>query len=194
MGSHRSALSLPIKTERLVLRALLESDLQHHQALYSHRDVLRYLCDEALSGDAFDAHFTRRLNPLLPDEGEWLNLAVLHQDEFIGEVGLTLASRSHRQCEIGYVFDPAFSGQGFATEAARAMVDLAFTLLHAHRISARMDARNHASAAVAGRLGMSQEAHLIDNEFVKGEWTDETIWALRREQWLMPDETQHPKR
>jgi RimJ/RimL family protein N-acetyltransferase len=96
---------------------------------------------------------------------------------------LRYASATHQQVEIGYVLHPDAQGQGFATEASRALVDLAFRELDAHRVFGRIDARNLASGRVLERLGMRREAHLVSNEWVKGEWTDEAIYAVLASEW-----------
>lgn len=64
------------------------------------------------------------------------------------------------------------------------MVRLGFEALALHRIVGRCDARNTASAAVLARLGMRREAHLVGNEWVKGEWTDELVYALLSAEWV----------
>jgi RimJ/RimL family protein N-acetyltransferase len=174
---------LPIRTERLTLRALTEGDAADHQRLFGDPRVVRYLYDEPQDSAAADEHLRRRLAAELPDEGSWLNLAVEHDGRYLGEVGLCLVSRAHRQCEVGYVFLPEAAGHGYATEATAAMVELAFAELHAHRVCGRLDARNEASADVLARLGMRREAHLRENEFVKGEWTDECVFAITEDEW-----------
>ena len=63
------------------------------------------------------------------------------------------------------------------------MLHLAFDDLGLHRVFARVDARNTASARLAARLGMRQEAHLVENEWFKGEWTDELDFALLSREW-----------
>jgi RimJ/RimL family protein N-acetyltransferase len=50
-------------------------------------------------------------------------------------------------------------------------------------VIARVDARNAASARLATRLGMRQEAHLRENEWFKGEWTDEIDFAVLAQEW-----------
>ena len=60
---------------------------------------------------------------------------------------------------------------------------MGFQTLGLHRIVARCDARNDASARVMERLGMRREAHLVENEMVKGEWTDELVYALLDREW-----------
>ncbi len=174
---------LPIRTDRLTLRALTADDIDDHRRLYGDPRVVRYLYEEPLDSVAADEHLQKRLAARLPDEGEWLNLAVEHEGRYVGEVGLCLVSRAHRQCEIGYVFLPEAAGQGYATESTEAMVQLAFTELDAHRVFGRLDARNDASAGVLTRLGMRREGHLRENEFVKGEWTDEAVFAITEDEW-----------
>ena len=52
------------------------------------------------------------------------------------------------------------------------------------RIIGRLDARNAASARVLERLGMRREAHFVESEFVKGQWTDEVVYAMLEREWL----------
>ena len=52
-----------------------------------------------------------------------------------------------------------------------------------HRVVGRLDARNGPSARVLERLGMRREAHFVSNEYVKGEWTDEVVYALLEDEW-----------
>ena len=176
-------MDLPIRTERLMLRALTVDDLDDHWRLVRDPEVVRYLYEEPMDRDAAAAHLEKRLVAELPGEGEWLNLAVEHEGRYLGEVGVCLRSVEHRQCEVGYVFLPEASGHGYATEATAAMVSLAFSALGAHRVVGRLDARNEASARVLARLGMRREAHLRENEWVKGEWTDELVYAVTEEEW-----------
>ena len=63
------------------------------------------------------------------------------------------------------------------------MLRLGFEELDLHRIVGRLDARNTASARVLERLGMRLEAHLRENEFVKGEWVSELIYAVLAGEW-----------
>ena len=174
---------LPIRTERLTLRALTADDLDNHLRLYGDPAVVRYLYDEPLNRETAADHLEKRLQSTFPEEGAWLNLAVEDDGTYLGEVGVCVRSAEHRQCEVGYVFLPEAAGQGFATEATVAMVDLAFSELDAHRVVGRLDARNDGSARVLERVGMRREAHMRENEYVKGEWTDEVVYAVTEDEW-----------
>ena len=180
---NRRVLELPIRTQRLTLRALTMDDLDHHARMFSDPAVVRYLYPEALDRDGAAAHLEPRTRATLPGEGEWLNLAVERNGVFLGEVGVSLVSAEHRQCEVGYVFLPEAGGHGYATEATTAMVDLAFDLLGAHRVAGRLDARNDASAHVLQRMGMREEGVLRESEYVKGEWTDVATFAVTEAEW-----------
>lgn len=173
----------PLMTERLLIRPFTIDDLDDVAAYRSLSSVARYVYWDALDLDAVRTllrDFVTRTELL--GEGA-ITLAVELDKTVIGETVLFWRSREHLQGEIGYVLNPAYNGRGYATEAAREMLRLGFDELGLHRIVGRIDARNDASARVLERLGMRREAHLIENEMVKGEWTDEMVYAMLRREW-----------
>jgi RimJ/RimL family protein N-acetyltransferase len=178
--------TFPIETERLSLRPFRDDDLEGLYAYQSLPEVARFLYWEPRD-QAESRSFLREKMAAssLEKEGDWLVLAVEWREtgDLVGEVNLQWRSREHRQGEIGYILNPAFHGRGFATEAAEAVLRLGFAGLGLHRIVGRLDGRNAASARVLERLGMRREAHLVQNEIVKGEWTDEVIYAMLRGEW-----------
>jgi RimJ/RimL family protein N-acetyltransferase len=103
--------------------------------------------------------------------------------QVIGDMTLRFQSAEHRGGEVGWVFNPDHSGQGYATEGVHAVLHLAFDQLGLHRVVARVDARNDASLRLAARLGMRREAHLVANEWFKGQWSDEVDFALLEDEW-----------
>ena len=52
-----------------------------------------------------------------------------------------------------------------------------------HRVIRRTEARNVASARVLEKLGMRREAHLVENEWVNGEWQSELVYAMLDREW-----------
>ena len=174
----------PIRTERLLLRPWRPDDLDTYHRLRSDPEVARFLYDRPLSRAEARAKLAS-LRTTISEPGEWVNVAVevTSSGEVAGDVGLGWVRDVHRLADIGYTFLPDNRGNGYATEAATAMVDLAFAELGCHRVAGHLDARNTASAALLQRLGMRHEAHLIENEWVKGEWTDESIYAVLATEW-----------
>ena len=118
-------------------------------------------------------------------DGDRISLAAVlaESGELIGDCTLWQVSGVHRQAEIGYIFDPAHHGRGYATEAARELLRLAFRTFGYHRVFGRIEPRNTASARVLERLGMRHEAHLVENEYVKGEWQSEDVFAILDREW-----------
>ncbi len=175
----------PLSTERLLIRALTADDVDRHYVLFSNPDVVRYLYFGPFDRAGAEEHLARRSIMDLPEEGGWINfgLEVKGEGVLIGELAMGFISATHRHYEVGYVLDPAYAGHGYATEGAAEIVELAFSGLGAHRVSGRLDARNGASARVLEKLGMRREGLFIENEYVKGEWTDELVYAILAPEW-----------
>ncbi len=175
----------PIETDRLLLRPLDPvGDVEDVYAYSSRPDVCRYIPSEPKDRDQVREWLAARRSTL-DDEGQPLGLAVVSREtgQVIGDVLLFWRSREHGSGELGYVFNPDFHGRGYATEACAAMLDIAFDGLGLHRVIARIDSRNDASGAVLRRLGMRQEGYLVQNEWFKGEWTDEVDFAMLASEW-----------
>jgi RimJ/RimL family protein N-acetyltransferase len=176
----------PVTTARLDMRPLADADVDELLAYRGRADVCRYLPFEPMTRevllDRLDTDLSRQQ---ITEEGQSLTVGarVRETGRLVGDVVLFFRSRADRGGEIGYVFHPDAGGRGYATEACSAVLGLAFDGLGLHRVIARLDARNEASARLAARLGMRQEAHFLRNELFKGEWTDELVFALLAEEW-----------
>ncbi|QEO14341.1 GNAT family N-acetyltransferase [Agromyces intestinalis] len=189
----------PLRTERLVLRPLGESDAWDVWQYQRLPEVLRYIPWPERTRDEGFAHTAKRagVRRLERDEDavffamELVGEATTDpaagdaaRDRVIGDVMLRLSNVQHAQLEIGWVVHPDFQGRGLAAEAAGAILDIAFRDLRAHRVHAQLDARNEASARLCERLGMRHEATLREEEYHDGEWEDTSVYALLRREWL----------
>ena len=181
----------PIETERLLLRPYREADIDALHDIQSRPEVVRYLYWEPRTREQVETVIRESSDQIdgeggaLDGEGGALTLAIQPRgsDAMVGDVVLMYHSEVHRQGEIGYVLHPDHQGHGYATEAAREMLRLGFEQLDLHRIAGRLEARNSASAAVLERLGMQLEGHLRENEWVKGEWQSELVYAMLATEW-----------
>ena len=174
----------PIETARLLLRPYREADIHVLHDIQSRPEVVRYLYWEPRTRKQVEK-VIRESSDQIDGEGGALTLAIQPRgsDTMVGDVVLMYHSEVHRQGEIGFVLHPDHQGHGYATEAARAMMRLGFEQLGLHRIAGRLEARNSASAAVLERLGMRLEGHLRENEWVKGEWQSELVYAMLATEW-----------
>jgi RimJ/RimL family protein N-acetyltransferase len=179
-------LPLPIETDRLTLRRYRQTDYDDLLKLQSNPDVTRFLLYDPKTPDEVRETLAGRIaTPPMDADGQALTLAVELREtgQHLGEVTIFLVNTEHRLGEIGFVFHPDSHGHGYAAEASVELLRLGFETLGLHRIIGRLDARNTASAALLTRLGLRPEAHFVRNEFLKGEWTDELVFAILEEEW-----------
>ena len=176
----------PLETERLVLRPFEDGDLEAMYAIQSDAESARWLYNEARSLDETKDLLAKKIAAdRFRSEGDWLAAAVVARatGQFVGDVSMQWVSEQHKTGEIGFIFDRAHQGLGYATEAAHAMLGFAFDGMGFHRVIGRLEARNTASARVLEKLGMRREALLVENEWVKGEWQSELAYAILEHEW-----------
>lgn len=180
---------LPIETERLTLRGYLESDVDSLHAMLGSAEVVRYLYDEVHRRDQLEDKLAKKIAARqLVTDGDNISVAIVDRatGAMVGDAMLALTSTAHQQGEVGYLLLPGCAGHGYATEATGALLRLGFQTYGLHRIVAQADGRNVASTRVMERLGMRREAYFVQNEWVKGEWTDEVVYAILADEFPRP--------
>jgi RimJ/RimL family protein N-acetyltransferase len=175
-----------LETRRLLLRPLTLADEDDVYAYQSDPEIVRYIPWPVRTReqvrDALRAFGGERA---MRDSGDGLLLAIVEKAAgvVIGQMNVSIASARDRQGEFGYVVSRAYANRGFATEASARVLDYAFDVLDLHRVTARIDTRNPASAAVAAKLGMRREAEFREDEWFKGEWSSCWIYAVLQDEW-----------
>ncbi len=180
-------LTAPLRTERLVLRAMTDADVDDVHAYQSREDVCAYLLFEPRTREEVAAKLATYATALtLAGDGDFWQLAVEradHPGRVVGDVYFAVKSVADAAGEIGWTLHPDFRGQGYMTEAAAAVLDIAFDELGLHRVRAELDPRNTASVALCRRLGMREEARLVEDMWFKGAWGDTGIHAILDREW-----------
>jgi RimJ/RimL family protein N-acetyltransferase len=181
------AFGAPLRTGRLLLRTMTEADVDDVHAYRSREDVCRYLMFEPQTRDEVAAKVARYAQAIsLAGDGDYWQLAIERASapgRVIGDLYFTVKSVANAAGEIGWTLHPEFAGRGYMTEAARAVLDIAFGTLALHRVTAELDPRNAASVALCRRLGMREEAHFVEDLWFKGEWGDTGIYAILDREW-----------
>lgn len=174
-----STLRWPINTSRLELRPYRSTDAMWIQHTYSQPAVYRFLPYGPFTPEEAEQKNNQRMAyTSLDDESGGLSLVVEYQKAPIGAVTMWLIDGHHDIAEIGWTMDPAYGGQGLATEAVVAALSVAFDFYGMHRMVARVDARNTPSINLALRAGMTQEGHLRQDFWNRGEWTDTRVFGI----------------
>ena len=176
----------PIATQRLRLRPFTRGDVDAVHAYRGREDVAEHLFDVALSREECALVLQQRIGQVSWEaEGDKIILAVDDAGGvLLGEVSLIWRSADARQAELGWIFHPDHHGRGYATEAASALLDLAFGPGDMHRVYARCGVGNTASWRLMERLGMRREAHFREHALFKGRWDEEYYYAILRHEWL----------
>jgi RimJ/RimL family protein N-acetyltransferase len=172
-----------LRTERLVLRELDESDAQRMSEIEALPEVSRYSTGNR--GNLSEA--AEYIRGILVESAEiprrTFDFAITLEGHYIGRIGMKRSDAELRAAEIWYVVDPPYQGKGYATEAARALIGFAFEQLGLHRVWADADPRNPPSLRVMERIGLRREAHHLENVCIRGEWCDSIIYAMLRREW-----------
>lgn len=177
---------LALETERLLLRPLTEGDLEAMTVYRGDPEVCRYLPFTPQTVDDIRERMGHMLESTsLEGERGGIPMGIFRRTDgvLLGDLVLFHLDRANGNVEIGWVIRPDVSGQGYATEAVRALLDAAFRILGVRRVVARIDAENQASARLAERVGMRLEARLVENEWYNGRWGDELGYAVLGREW-----------
>ena len=175
---------LPITTDRLVLRPHTMDDLDDLVVFHSDPEVVRYVPWPVRDREETEQTLRVKLTQTeLVAHGQWLVLAVEVRatGRVIGEVLLKWAS--DRQGEVGFALGRDHQGQGYAAEAATAMLRLGFDDLGFHRITAVVIEGNATSARLLGRLGFRQEARFVDGVHFKGARSTQLVFGMLEDEW-----------
>ena len=183
-------ISLPLSTERLVVRMPVEADAPAIAASRGHPDVARwqdwplpYGVERALEAIRGQLHLVG------PEVGQPVNLAIEHEGTVIGDLYVEIRPEEHGGAVafVGYTLAAEHQGRGFAAEAAGAIVDALFAGTPVHRIAATLDPENTASMRVLDLLGFTREGVARRAVPIRGAWLDDLRYGLLRDEraaWL----------
>jgi RimJ/RimL family protein N-acetyltransferase len=181
-----SSLSLPIETDRLLLRSFERSDVDAAAAYHTLPSVQRYVFSRTRdASEVAGAVNIMRGHVSLQRPGDTLTLAVVRKGDrqLLGHVSLNWSDATAGQGEVRFVINPSYTGQGYCREALSAIFDLAFDHFRMHRVFTRCDGRNHHSIKLMQQLGMRLEAHYREHALFQGEWDEELHFAILDREW-----------
>lgn len=177
----------PLRTARLQIRRAAADDAD---AVWRYRrlpEVSEYMSALVEQREAFEEYFAEadRLGRTLIAEREGVvvgDLMVRLEDAWAQREVVQRAVGS--QAEIGWAFDPAHQGRGYATESARELLRLCFEDLGLHRVEALCFAANEPSWRLMERIGMRRESHTVAESLHRsGAWMDGLGYAMLEREW-----------
>jgi [ribosomal protein S5]-alanine N-acetyltransferase len=173
-----------LHTPRLRLRPITAGDADALFALHSSADVLRYWDAPPWTEPEQAERFIAACRQI-EEEGSGARLGIDRASDsaFIGWCSLGRLNSDYRSAALGYCLAQSAWGKGYATEAARALLQWAFDTLELNRVQAETDTRNAASARVLEKLDFRREGTLREDCIVNGEVSDSWVYGLLRREW-----------
>lgn len=173
-------------TERLVVRRFGIGDWRDLKAYVAREDVMRFEPPHPTTDEGM-----QDLTIFFARSDEFWAVTRRNEPQVIGHIHCgPKEPREWGSYNLGFVFNPDFWHQGYATEAAAQVMAHAFESLGVRRIESGCNPENHASWRLLERLGMRREAHHLQNTAFRRDstgqliFTDSYEYALLREEWL----------
>lgn len=168
-----------LKTSRLLLRKLNNTDANEIFFLRSNENVLRYLGKEPAKTIAEAEDFIRMINKNIAENESilWGITFINEPSMIIGTICLWNFRKENFRVEVGYLLHPAHWRKGIMKEAIKAVVDYGFNSLGVHSIEALLSPENIASSAVLESNGFVKEGHLKESFYFNGQFSDTAIYS-----------------
>lgn len=173
--------NMEIETERLILRRFKAEDWKDLYEYLSDEDVVIFEPYAIYTEDGAKREALRRSQ----DENFWA-VCLKENGKLIGN--LYFAKQDFDNWELGYVFNKKYQKHGYATEAARAIMEYGVRHWGTRRIVAMCNPHNTASWKLLERVGMRREGHLLRNIYFKVDEMNQPIWLDTYEYGILSTE------
>lgn len=174
-----------VETERLIVRRFNVEDWKGLYEYLSQESVVKYEPYNSFNEDECKEEAEYRSQ----SEAFWA-VCLKENNKLIGNIYFQQQEpKKFLTWEIGYVFNPKYYGEGYATESCKAILKYGFEQMEAHRIIGKCNPENSASWKLLERLEMRREGHYKKPAFFKKNtdgkpvWHDAYIYAMLSEEW-----------
>lgn len=172
---------MELQTQRLNIRRFHPSDWQDLYEYLSQEEVVKYE-----PYDVFTEEQSRQEAKNRSENPDFWAVCLKDGGKVIGNV--YLAPQDFNTWEIGYVFNRNYQKHGYATEAAKALLDYVVREKSARRLVAMCNPKNVASWHLLERLGFRREGHLKENIYFKTDASGNPLWCDTYEYGILAEE------
>ena len=172
-------MGLTLVSHRLMLREFVITDQQAVQAFAADPLVTRFTDWGPNSIEDTQAFLTQATGQASEAHRSQFTLAAVQAQSsmLVGSAAIAITSARHRRGAIGFAIHRDFWSRGYATEAAKMLIQFGFDDLHLRRISATCHPDNYASARVLHKAGLQYEGRMRSHLFIRGNWRDSLLYA-----------------
>jgi [ribosomal protein S5]-alanine N-acetyltransferase len=174
-----------IDTNRLVLRELVEGDFEDICIFKSDNKVVKYLTWGPSSREQTLKSLRKQIAFQNEENRKIYVLAVVLKNinKVIGNALFMVKDDNFDIAEIGYFINSDFWKNGYGEEIVNGLLDLGFKQFKMHRIYAVCDVENISSVNLLKKIGFRLEGHFFKDLKVRGEWRDNFLFALLKEEF-----------
>ena len=173
-----------LQSSRLILRLFEMGDAKDVQRLAGDRAIadttlqIPHPYEDGVAEQWISTHQAK------VEAGEMAIFAIILQEsrKLIGSIGLEIVHRFER-AELGYWIGKPYWGNGFCTEAAKAVLEYGFSTLNLNRIHAHHFKRNPASGSVMEKLGMIHEGCARQHIKKWDNFEDIELYGILKSEW-----------
>lgn len=168
-----------LETKRLSLRQLTEDDIPFIFEIFSREETNMFVADDPVktmeeARELYEKYISPK--PHLFRLGLFLRTT----GKPIGTIGLYGIKPEDFRAVMGFDLLKEHWGNGYMTEAGKALIDYAFSEMGLNRIQASADADNKRSLAAIERMGFTREGIMRQKDFYKGAFHDDIVYSVLR--------------
>ena len=166
-----------IKTERLLLRQFIASDLENVYKGLSDPEIIKYYGVNYKTHEDTKAQMQFFVDLEKEGTGIWWAVCSLDNKTFYGAGGLNSLNKVHKKAEIGFWLLTEFWGQGIMTEVMPIICNYGFDNLELHRIEGIVETNNLTCKKAMKKLDFKLEGTMKDCEVKNGKFISLDIYA-----------------
>jgi len=174
-----------LESERLIFRAIRDTDVNEIFALRSNPELMQYIPRPMVTNLEEAREHIKMIQDKI-DTNEGINWAMTEKgkDKLIALIGFYRTQIEHYRSEIGYMLLPEYQNKGYITEAIQTLLDYGFNKMGLHSVEAIIDPRNSASEKVLQKNGFIKEAHFVENFFFNEEFLDSVHYSILKRNYI----------
>jgi len=113
-----------------------------------------------------------------------IGFLIWENNGIVGTIGVHDIDRVNRHAKIGYWIDRDHEGKGIVTTSCRILLAYLFDTMELNRVQINCNVDNSRSRAIPEKLGFTYEGILREVELLRGEFRDQAVYSLLKQEWL----------
>jgi len=173
-----------LETDRLTIRDYKPTDIDDLHRLLSDKQAMYFLDD--ISTNSLEESAQNLETALLNADGHYFCICLKETGAYAGSIGYTITADTHlgKVVHLGYFLLPACHGNGYATEAARKVIEFAFVNDGCIRMTTACYKENRPSRRVMEKAGFRKEGERLKAQYHDGVMKDRLEYAINKDEWL----------